>query len=288
MLVGAHVSVAKGLASAVEYAQGVGCETLQIFARNPRRWHAEPLDAGAPAEFAAALREHAMGPAFTHTAYLINLASLDEQLRTRSVITLADELARGALLGCAGVVTHTGTAADGDEDAAAFRLGTSIAEAFELAGEGARSTRLLLENTAGAGSTFGCEWRQLGRAIDESGTDAEHLGVCIDTCHAFAYGFALHLPDGWRSMVGELDREVGIDRIGLIHANDCKFELGSKRDRHAWIGDGYIGLEGFGAMMCTPELVGLPCICEMPGEVPEKDVINVERLRSLRDSCRTM
>ncbi len=110
--------------------------------------------------------------------------------------------------------------------------------------------------------------------------------MCLDTCHAFAFGYPVDEVEGWYAVVDEIDSCVGIERLGLIHANDCKYELGTFHDRHEWIGDGHVGMDGFRAMICVPELRDTPVVTEMPGDVPQKDAVNVARLRALRDECR--
>ena len=192
---------------------------------------------------------------------------------------------RAALLGADGVVTHIGSDPDGDPDAAARRVADAVNRAFELAGPAAASVRLLLENTAGAGRTFGSTFEELGACIEHSGLPAEKLGVCLDTCHAFAFGMPLDTREGWDDVVTGIAGCCGASRLGLIHANDCLFERGSKRDRHAWIGDGHIGRAGFEAMVCLPALAGVAACTEMPGEVPVKDAENIRRLKAMREGC---
>ena len=285
MLLGAHISVAGGYDKALDYAFDVGCECAQIFAKSPRQWRGPSVDPNAAAAFRQARETRGFGPIFTHTAYLINPATPDPLLREKSIMALADELVRGSLLGAAGVVTHIGNDPDGDPAAAANRVAEACVRAFELAGGDSCHTRLLLENTAGAGHTFGSTFEELGACISASGLPPERLGVCLDTCHAFAFGFAVDTAQGWRDIVEGVHACCGIDRLGLIHANDCLFERGSRRDRHAWIGDGFIGMDGFSAMVCAAELADICAVTEMPGEVPIKDSENLRRLRALRDAC---
>jgi len=285
MLIGAHISISGGYPKALDYAESVGCECIQIFAKSPRQWKAKPIDLAAAEEFRAERARRGFGPVFTHTAYLINPATPDPELREKSIAALADELARGSALGADGVVTHIGNDPDADPAAAAARVGEAVVRAFELAGGDACTTRLLLENTAGAGRTFGSNFAELGACIAAAGLPTERLGVCLDTCHAFAYGMPVDTELGWRGVIDGLSECCGIERLGLVHANDCLFERGSKRDRHAWIGDGFIGRDGFAAMLCSPELVGVCAVAEMPGEVPTKDSENVSRLKALRASC---
>ncbi len=241
MRFGAHISVSGGYERALDYAFDVGCECAQVFAKSPRQWRASPLDPSKAEAFVIARQERGFGPLFTHTAYLINPATPEPELREKSIAALADELLRGAMLGAAGVVTHIGSDPLGDPEAAARRVADAVTRAFELAGPAAASTRLLLENTAGAGRTFGSTFEELGACIDFSDLPAEMLGVCLDTCHAFAFGMPLHTQGGWQDVIAGITECCGTSRLGLIHANDCMFELGSKRDRHAWIGDGHIG-----------------------------------------------
>jgi len=285
MLIGAHVSVAGGYTNGLEYAETVRAECIQIFAKSPRQWRGPRIDPAAAEAFVARREEMSSGPVFTHTAYLLNLSTLDSELRHKTVSALSDELVRAALLGADGVVTHVGNDPAADTIAASRRVAGVIHESYALAGEVASKTRLLLENTAGGGSTFGCTFEQLGAAIDAAGMPPDLLGVCLDTCHAFAYGMPLDTVEGWRETVSEIDRVIGLDRLGLVHANDCLFERGSRRDRHAWIGDGFIGIDGFRAMLCDSRLAHVPTVTEMPGERPQKDEVNIERLKELRDEC---
>ena len=285
MLVGAHISVAGGYLKALDYAQTVGCECIQIFAKSPRQWRGPTINVDLATEFVDARNACGFGPVFTHTAYLINLGATDPELREKSISALADELVRASLLGAAGTVTHVGNDPDGDASAAAMRIGSGVREAFDRAGEASACARLLLENTAGAGRTFGVTFEELGACIDAAGLPPERLGVCLDTCHGFASGMPLDTTEGWDEVVDEIEHTCMTERLGLIHANDCMFERGSRRDRHAWIGDGFIGSGGFAAMMCEPQLSGVCACTEMPGEIPEKDVVNVERLKALRGSC---
>jgi deoxyribonuclease IV len=283
VFIGAHVSVAKGLSSAVEYAASVGCETVQVFAKSPRRWEGPPTDADSGRRFAEAREAAAIASAFTHTAYLINLASPDDILWDRSVAALADEITRGRLLAADGVATHLGTHPSGESDVAADRIAAGIQRAFELAGgDEASETRLLLENTAGGGTSYGRSVAAIGAVLDRCGTLRPRLGVCLDTCHAHAAGIDLRDDTAWGCVLAEVESECGSEAIALIHANDCMFELGSHRDRHAWIGEGTMGSEAFSAMLHRPELACVSIVTEMPGEIPDKDRENIRRLKVLR------
>ena len=285
VLLGAHVSVAGGYTNGLDYAVQIGAECIQIFAKSPRQWRGPAIDTTAFDAFAARRAELGFGPVFTHTAYLLNLSTVDEDLRTKTIAALADELVRAGGLAADGVVTHVGNDPAQDPHRAAQRAADVVLAAYELAGSAGANARLLLENTAGAGHSFGCCFDELAAIIDRCGLPPTRLGVCFDTCHAFAYGMSVTNNQGWRTVVDEMSATFGLDRLGLIHANDCLFELGSRRDRHAWIGDGFIGADGFSAMVCTAELASVPAITEMPGEAPVKDEVNLGRLKAFRDHC---
>jgi len=280
MRFGAHVSVAGGLAAAVDYAVSVGCECMQVFAKSPRQWNARALDAEAVAAFRDRCSASAMGPVFTHTAYLINLGSDDDGLWERSWRALADELSRGEALGAAGVVTHVGTRYKSAPERTAGRIARGVDLAWTASG--AVETRLLLENTAAAGTTFGDGPDELGAVLERLDAAHGHTGVCLDTCHAHAAGWDLAQPHTWDELLGAFEVCCGMP-IELIHANDCAFGPGEHKDRHAWIGDGTIGVDGFRRMVSEARLSGVPVITEMPGEAPVKDAENINRLKRLRD-----
>jgi len=286
MRIGAHVSVAGGYIKGLEYGVSIGAECIQVFAKSPRQWKGAAVDPEAAKKFTARRTEIGYGSVFTHTAYLLNLATTDAVLHGKTVNALADELVRAALLGAEGTVTHLGNDPGRDDARAAERAASVIREAYDLAGEEGSAARLLLENSAGAGSSFGTTFAQLKAVIDASSMGSDMLGVCLDTCHAFAFGMPLDTAAGWSEVIAEMDAAIGLDRLGLIHANDCTHERGSRKDRHAWIGDGLIGYEGFSAMLCAPGLAQVAVVTEMPGEVPEKDSENIARLKRLRCACR--
>lgn len=285
MLFGAHVSVAEGYGKSLDHAVGAGCECMQIFAKSPRQWVGPPIDAQAARRFEDARMEACFGPLFTHTAYLINLATSDPVIRVKSIEALADELIRARQLGAAGVVTHVGTDPESSPHAAAARVSEAVLRSYDLAGSDAAGTRLLLENSAGAGRSFGASFDELGACIHATGLPAETLGICIDTCHAFAYGMPVDSAQGWHQVVGAIQASIGLDRVGLFHPNDCRFERGSRRDRHEWVGDGFIGREGFAALVCRPEFEHVSACVEIAGDVAVKDTENVARLKRLREEC---
>jgi deoxyribonuclease-4 len=279
--IGAHVGVGDGYAAAVGYAVSVGGECIQVFAKSPRRWEAKPLAADVAESFRSACQRAGFTSVLTHTAYLINLGSADDALWVRSYHALADELRRAELLGASAVVTHVGTHYEGSPEPAARRIATAVDRAWSLAD--VHGPRLLLENTAGAGTTFGDGPDELGAVIALLDAAAPFVGVCLDTCHAHAAGWDLSAASGWREVLERCGAACG-STIEAIHANDCMFPAGSHRDRHAWIGEGTIGYQGFAAMFEQQGLASVPIIIEMPGEMPLKDAENISRLKRLRDA----
>lgn len=285
VLIGAHVSVANGYQSALDYALSVGAECCQVFAKSPRQWRGPAIDQEAAERFASARETIGFGPVFTHAAYLLNLATHDAILWDRSVDALADELARCAALRGAGVVAHVGSDRLQDPSRAADRIADAVRHAFERCAHQGIDSRLLLENSAGAGNSFGATFEQLGDVVRHTDLGPDSLGVCVDTCHAHAAGIALDSRERWEDALDSIAEHIGLDRLGLIHANDCMFPAGERRDRHAWIGDGTIGYPGFSAMFAALHARGFCDLCaitEMPGDPPHKDEENMHRLDRLR------
>jgi len=284
MLVGAHIPVANGYARAAEYAVEIGAEAIQVFAKSPRRWLGSPLDPERASVFVDARERLGVGPVVTHTAYLINLGARDSGLWDRSIAAYADEIARASLLQAQAVITHIGTRFEPDDTtASARRIAEACCRALDASGVDPASLDLLLENTAGAGSTFGGGFDELGAVLgrlDDAGVPRG--GLCLDTCHAWAMGIDVGTGEGWAAALDLIDGCCGPGRVRAVHANDCKFPRGQHKDRHEWIGDGTIGETGFAAMLAEPRLQGIPAIVEMPGEIPVKDVENIARLKRLR------
>lgn len=287
MLIGAHIQTAWGYPRTVAYAEEVGCEAIQIFAKSPQQWQGRPIDPAAAEAFRIAREAAGLFRLYTHTAYLINLGSRDSDLWRKSIMALADEISRAALLGATATVTHIGTRFDPDNmERSADRVVEGVWHAVERSGVEPGTVRVLLENTAGAGTTFGGSFEELGAivaALEARGLS--DVGLCVDTCHAWAYGIDLSSAEGWDHLLTQIEAACGPAKIGAIHANDCKFGLGSRKDRHEWIGDGEIGADGFRAMVCEPRLRNVTALIEMPGEMPAKDAENLARLRAFRAGC---
>jgi deoxyribonuclease-4 len=280
MLIGAHVPMDEGLAGALDYADATGCEAIQVFAKSPRRWNAPRRDPALTAGFRAACAARGGLPVFTHASYLINLGASDPVQWERSCAALADELVRAHEIGAAGTVVHLGTRFCEDDGDCTARVAETACRAVAMA-DGPVAP-LLLENSAGAGRQYGTDALEMAAALLAVRAGGVTAGLCLDTCHAFAAGIDMREGEGWARLLAHVERECGPDAIVLIHANDCKGDLGSHKDRHEWIGDGNIGDRGFAAMFAQPYLANTRVVVEMPGDAPVKDAENVSRLKRLR------
>ncbi|ABN56571.1 MULTISPECIES: deoxyribonuclease IV [Methanoculleus] len=278
VLVGCHVSIAGSIDRAVGRALDAGCDTFQIFSRNPRGWKVKDLDPGLAGAFRAAVSASGIGPVVDHMPYLPNPASPDAEIYEKSVAALAGELRRCSLLGIPYLVTHLGHHRGAGMEAGQERVVAAINRAFEDAGES--DVMLLLENTAGEKNSVGTTVDNLSRIVD--GIDAkERVGICFDTCHAFAAGYDLRTAEGVDAVLGEIDDAIDLSRLRVVHLNDCKGDLGSGLDRHEHIGLGRIGEDGFRHILRHPAVRRLPLICETPVDERRSDTGNIAKVREL-------
>ena len=286
---GAHMSVAGGLPRAVERAVVHGCEALQIFAKNASQWRGRVVAREEVREFRTRVAAAGITPVVSHASYLINLASSRRGLRRQSIDAMADELDRAQALGLLGVVLHPGCYTDGQPD----RALTLVAEGLDgLLRERRRGTTLIiLEHTAGQGTSLGATFEDL-RAIIDRMKEHRRIGVCLDTCHLLASGYDIASAAGYEQTFERFGRIVGFDRLKAFHMNDSKKPLGSRVDRHTHIGEGLVGLEGFRRLVNDPRFGGMPMLLETPKsegkargaiEVDAMDAKNLAMLRSLVD-----
>ncbi len=278
-MLGAHMSIEGGLHKAIDRGMELGLNVIQIFTQNASRWKGKALTADIVNAFVNS-REDSGILVYSHGSYLINLASVSRDLIDKSISGLVNELERCETLGIPAVVTHPGSAKGSDEKTGLETISLSLNQALEST-KGC-NVRILLENTAGQGSSLGYEFSHLTRMI-ENCRFPERLGVCLDTCHAFAAGYDLRTSSACADMIREFDRIVGLDRLELLHLNDCKQELGRRVDRHEHIGEGKIGIECFKYFMTGNEFYNTPKIIETPkkqGDV-DMDPVNLKLLRSL-------
>jgi deoxyribonuclease IV len=277
MLIGFHTSIAGGIPLSVERAARLGCTTMQIFSHSPRAWELKEIPKEDARAFRATRKKAGIAPVFVHTSYLINLASRDESLYERSIAALRDEMLRAELLGAEYVVTHLGSASGHDEAESRSRVAYALSKALDGLN---MKTRLLLENTAGERGDVGHELGDIGDIIDMSGIDG--LGVAIDTCHSFGAGYDIKSAKGLDGFVCEIDEAFGLKRLRLIHLNDSKHPLGSKRDRHENIGKGEIGRAAMGRIINHPKLRDLPFVMETPKAHEDDDKMNMALVKKLR------
>jgi deoxyribonuclease IV len=275
-LIGAHVPVAGGLATAgLRYAATVGAEAIQVFVSNPRGWALAP---GHPAQDAA-LAQHADLPVFVHASYLVNLGSPDAQTAERSVASLRHAIRRGAEIGALGVVVHTGSAVGGDREIALRQVRELLLPVLDDIGE--QGPDVLLESMAGQGNVLCAAVADFATYLDALDRHPR-AGVCLDTCHAYAAGHDLSAPGGVAATLDELHAAAGPGRLKLVHANDAKDPCGSRRDRHENIGAGHIGRAPFRELLRHPLTAGVPFIVETPGPATAhaRDVATLKTLRA--------
>ncbi|NPV49418.1 MAG: deoxyribonuclease IV [Armatimonadetes bacterium] len=277
MRLGFHVPIAGGLSHCLHEARLRRCQTLQIFTSAPVQWALRPFDTAEAAAFVEGLRHADMAPLFIHAPYLLNLASPDRLLRRRSTARLVSDLRLANQWGAAGVVLHLGSGGESSRPASALkRVAASLREALDRAGPPALA---ILENCAGQGNIVGATPEELGEVVALCGSD--RLGLCLDTAHAFAAGFAIHQPEGLDDLLSRLAAACG-DLLRLVHANDSLAGLGSNRDRHWHIGRGAIGPLGWRTIMSSPRLRHLPFIMETPKGPRTALQDDLRNLRALR------
>jgi len=277
MRFGFHISIAGGFSKVVERAQVRGCETIQFFSRNPRGWKYSPLNKKEVEEFRLSVRSVGLSPIFLHMPYLPNIASSKSKFYKRSIQSIAIDLQRAEQLGAQYLIIHIGHRMESSEDEAIQAVSQGINQAFE---KGKNSVTLLMENTAGQGTEIGNNFDQIKKII-EGVEENGRLGVCLDIAHTFEAGYDLSDKDGLERTLETFDQTVGLKRLHLLHLNDSKTPLGSRRDRHWHIGEGYIGLEGFRYLINHPLLKHLPGIMETPRKDTVEDLRNMKVIRHL-------
>ena len=290
LAVGLHTSIARGLPNAVISAEEKGCDAFQIFARNPRGWLERPLGDDEIRSFRAARERAGLWPLAIHSVYLINLAAPDHLLLERSRVAFRQEIKRGLELGADYLVVHPGNPLMTPPEVG---MATAV-ESIRLAARGlklrgAASTAngagkagglsILIENTAGQGSSIGCTFDQVADII--AALDDLPVDVCLDTQHTFASGYDISTEAGLKTTVRAIKRSFGFDRIKLIHCNDSKVALGSRVDRHQHIGLGHIGDEGFRLLTHNLKFRRVPFILETPVDQEHDARWNVGRIREL-------
>jgi deoxyribonuclease-4 len=278
ILVGAHMSVAGGIHCAFERGVQAGCRTLQVFLKNNNQWKAKPLTEEDRRLYAEAQRRSGIEPVLAHAGYLINLASPDDVLHRKSLAAFVEELERANFLGIPAVILHPGAHRGAGEAAGIAAVSAALNLALDRVPP---PVSILLENTAGQGSSIGHSFEQLAAILDGV-THSERIGFCLDTCHLFAAGCNISAEAGYRKTLRRFDRLIGAERIRAFHLNDCRKRLGSRVDRHTHIGQGFIGLEAFRCLVNDHRFAAVPKIIETPkGKDLKNDLMNLRTLRSL-------
>jgi len=279
MILGVHVSGAKKIYETLDIAHGLGCDTMQIFARSPQSWRNEfklsPEDAG---EFRARRKKYEINPVFIHISYLINLASPEPRLYNGSIQAYIEDIRDAEKLGADYIVTHMGSHKQTSEDAGIKRL----VEALNKILDKTRGSKvgILLENTSGSGSWLGYRFYHQQKIL-KGLKQKSRVGLCLDTAHAYLAGYDLSTKQGLENMLDEIQEMAGIKLIKLIHLNDAAGELASHHDRHDHIGRGHIGLSGMKRIINHPKLKNIPMILETPKRNENSDKENLRLVRKL-------
>ncbi len=279
--IGSHTKTSGGLAkAALPYVDAAESETLQVYVSNSRGWARPAGDPKQDVLFRDGIGERAM-PAYIHASLLVNLGSPTELTVERSISVLAHALERGQAIGATAVVFHAGSSVDPEHDDKAFhQLHEALLPLLDRAAA-AGMPQLLVEPSAGGGRSLASKVQDLTRYL-EAVENHPALGVCFDTCHAWAAGHDLATPGGMTATLDALVEAVGADRLKLIHANDSKDECGSTRDRHETIGAGRIGSAPFAELLAHPATAGVPVIVETPSVDHEGHAADIALLKSLR------
>ena len=282
------MSVAGGLPFAVARARIHRCEALQVFTKNATQWRARPLPADEIAAFRKAVIDAGIAPVVSHASYLINLASTSPALHAQSIAALGEEVDRAEALGLLGVVLHPGARMGAPVDEAIARITGALTQVLKARRRG--KTMILLEHTAGQGSTMGSTFEEIAAMLDGVRNTAR-LGVCLDTCHLLASGYDLCTEEGYRRTFTVFEDLIGFDRLKVFHLNDSKKPCMSRVDRHEHIGQGCIGIEPFRRLLNDTRFSHLPMIIETEkseskGRRVEVDVLDDMNLTTLRGLLR--
>jgi deoxyribonuclease-4 len=280
-LLGAHMSIAGGHHHAVQAARAHDCGALQLFTKNSNQWNAKPLLDEDVKLFRQALRGSGIRFPLAHDSYLINLASPDETLYRRSIEAFVVELERAERLGLSYLVTHPGAHMGMGEEAGLAKITVALDEVHRRCA--GFKVKVLLETTAGQGSCLGHRFEHLAAIIDQV-AEPKRLGVCLDTCHVFAAGYALAPQAEYEKTMQTFDSIVGLKRLKAFHINDSRKPLGSRVDRHAHIGKGCLGIEPFRLLLNDPRFRDHPMVLETPkeeGDIEDMDSVNLATLRGL-------
>lgn len=279
MLLGVQVSTAGHIYESITRAAALGCNTMQIFSRDPRQWRKSHLKEEDIEEFKRLRAKFSISPVFVHIPYLINLASPYNILYKSSMRAYIEDIKEAQSLGVDYIVTHMGSHKKSGEAKGLKRITSALNRILDKTKD--YTVAILLENTAGSGSWLGYKFEHQRKIIDAI-ENQDRIGICFDTCHAFVAGYDLSTPEGYKDTIAQLDGIVGLNKLKLIHLNDSQDKLLSHRDRHEHIGKGKIGLKGFRRLINDERLKDVPLILETPKDSEDDDRINLETVRKIK------
>jgi deoxyribonuclease IV len=259
LLIGAHMSVAGEIGLALERGESIGCTAIQIFTKSNRQWHAKALTKEEITAFKDAWKNSSIQSVVTHATYLINIGSPDKEIEKKSVDALSMELERSTSLDIPYLILHPGSHTKTDEASCIQRISDNLNKVLKKNPD----MSILLETMAGQGTNIGYTFEHLAEIIKQSDFKRQ-LGVCFDTCHAFAAGYDFKTEKSYKAMWEQFDSIIGLNKLKAIHLNDSKGDLGSRVDRHADIGKGKIGLKAFELLINDPHFFDIPKIIETP------------------------
>jgi len=276
MKIGCHVSIAGGIDKAPERAHDLGCEVFQVFTRSPQGGKAPELSQKIIFDFKSGMKNFGLAQAVVHTPYFINFGSAETRIFYGSVAVVRQELERASLLGAAFVITHLGSFKDLGEKKGFAQLVAGLEKSLERY---VGSAQLLIENSAGAGEIIGDTFEEITAVISHPKLKKFHLGVCLDTCHAFASGYDMRGKAAVAQTLKSFEKIVGLQNLKAIHINDSQTDLGSRRDRHAHLGRGKIGLEGFKALLRHSALAKINLYLETEHDLVKEDLEILKKMR---------
>lgn len=275
---GCQVSIAGKIYDAVERASRLGCNTMQIFARNPRQWRKSSLGDEDIKIFKEKVKISNINPVVVHIPYTLNLAATKDSFHKITIREFTQDLLEADKLGVEYLVTHMGSYKGSTEEKGLLKIVKALKKILSATKD--VKTTLLLENTSGSGSWLGYKFSHHKFILNELKWP-QNLGLCLDTAHCFAAGYSIDNPEGVDALVAEIDECIGIERLKVIHLNDTQEKLGSLKDRHCDIGKGNIGKKGFRSIVNCPAFRDLPFILETPKDSDEDDIRNLNTVREL-------
>lgn len=277
LLFGAHMSIAGEISLAIERGESIGCTAIQVFTKSNRQWKAKALATKDIAAFKATWEKSPVKSIVTHATYLINVGSPDPELAEKSTLALIDELNRCNLLSIPYLILHPGSHSNRDINECLDRISKNLDRALE---SNNGTTSILIETMAGQGTSVGNTFEQIATIINNS-HHKNSIGVCFDTCHAFASGYDFRTKSHYNQMWQHFDKTIGLNKLHVIHVNDSKGDLNSRIDRHAAIGEGKIGLEAFKLLFNDTRFANIPKILETPHTSIEDYKRNMAIINSL-------